>query len=783
MIPGRELTSARDDEDAFSLTLPDQESGVYAMSCKMNSVRRILCSTILTAVLIAMTATSAMTQSVDGKTPFTVDDALDLLSLSVLDATDDGSWLICSVSRRRDRLGSDNTRYGDPTYLGPGGAEVFLMDGRTGERTPLFGSRVQARGFTFSPDGSTIAFLLRDGDTYRLHTWEMARGRSREVRLRTDKEISSRSMLRWLPDGSGLLIQLREEDWTERAREEFLSITEGPIIVHDSSDPFLKWDAMRNMTSLAIPAIVDLERGEVRELLPEGNYGSIRIAENSEFLTFTETFPQKTVYARRGGSEYELSRFDLQSGERMVLRERGDERISATWNEAGDHYVWTDEGDVFLRSVFEEEEEGNNLTEAGRPYHDGEDTTRVNFSVMRFSRDGEKILCRTGKGYWLVNIESSEVEQVYEFEGEEEDRPRLGLTAWSPDGRWLYLTTAARDRWARGLVRLDLQNGRIDDLVKDSGVYRSWRMTEDGSTFFYSASDGDHPNDLYRADAGFSSTIRLAESNPWIDERALTHSELITYLDTDGEELNGILYYPVGYEPGKKYPLVCEIYETFFDNGFHTNMNLITSAGFFGFRPSVNLVEGYPGESWIKGVTAGINKLIERGLVDPEKLGVHGTSYGGYATALLITQTPRFAAAINISGKVNMVSFYGDSPRLGIRNIQAPEWGQDRIGGSLWEYPERYIEQSAIMFADRIETPLMLISGDLDPNVPARQSMEMYYTMRRLGKEVVWVRYANGAHSPPNSAAEYHDYWNRIIGWYRDHFEDKEKEEGDGGSR
>jgi dipeptidyl aminopeptidase/acylaminoacyl peptidase len=86
-------------------------------------------------------------------------------------------------------------------------------------------------------------------------------------------------------------------------------------------------------------------------------------------------------------------------------------------------------------------------------------------------------------------------------------------------------------------------------------------------------------------------------------------------------------------------------------------------------------------------VTAAANKLIDMGIADPDRLGVHGTSYGGYATALLITQTDRFKAAINVSGKVNMVSFYTDSPRLGVRNTHAPERSQDRIGGTLWEYP------------------------------------------------------------------------------------------------
>jgi dipeptidyl aminopeptidase/acylaminoacyl peptidase len=125
---------------------------------------------------------------------------------------------------------------------------------------------------------------------------------------------------------------------------------------------------------------------------------------------------------------------------------------------------------------------------------------------------------------------------------------------------------------------------------------------------------------------------------------------------------------------------------------------------------------------------------------------VQGTSYGGYATNLLITQTNRFKAAINISGKVNMVSFYTDSPRLGVRNIHAPEKSQDRIGATLWQQPQKYIQHSAIMFADRIKTPLLLMSGEQDHNVPARQLMEMYYALRRLNKEVEWVSYTNGGH-------------------------------------
>ena len=162
-----------------------------------------------------------------------------------------------------------------------------------------------------------------------------------------------------------------------------------------------------------------------------------------------------------------------------------------------------------------------------------------------------------------------------------------------------------------------------------------------------------------------------------------------------------------------------------------------------------------------------MNKVIDMGVADPERLGIQGTSYGGYATNLLITQTNRFKAAVNVSGKVDMISFYTDSPRLGVRNIHAPEKSQDRLGATLWQQPQKYLQHSAILYADRIKTPLLLINGEQDHNVPARQGMEMYYALRRLNKEVAWVLYPNGGHGMPTSTVdEVRDYSQRILDWY-----------------
>src|SRR4029077_10424348 len=196
----------------------------------------------------------------------------------------------------------------------------------------------------------------------------------------------------------------------------------------------------------------------------------------------------------------------------------------------------------------------------------------------------------------------------------------------------------------------------------------------------------------------------------------------------------------------KKYPLTMEIYENYFDNGYIEQMDLLAGRGYFVLHPSVNFEIGYPGESWEKGALSAINSLVDRGLVDDKQLGVFGTSYGGYATNLLITQTNRFAAAVNISGKVDIISFLGDSPKIGTRNYNAAEKGQDRLGATLWQAPMKYIAHSAIFYADRIKTPLLMLTGKEDWNVPDTNEREMYYALRRLGKEAVWVQYAHAGH-------------------------------------
>ena len=736
------------------------------------------------------------------KAAFTVSDSLKIKSFSASAMTDDGRYIAGSISQRIDRLGTDHKRFGDPTYISPRVAEFVILDTETGQMRPLYKSKVQVQSMTWSPDGQSLAFFLREeGDRFLLHVYSLETDRIRKIKLNSNKQIASSSFLIWKKNEKGVLLALRSNEWTKNSRASFEEATVGPITIYDSSEPFLKWDSIRNLSSLMVPAAVDLKSGDVTELLPEERYSGVRLSGDDSFITYSITYPLKTSYDRKDGTEYELYRFDLkEGGEPQILINRGAKRLRPSWNEENTLFAWADEGDIFIQSV--DETEPRNLTkDKVKPEKDNienkEETAdkkeekdkkekKVRFSLNRFSPDGRKLLAQTDKGYWVIDHESAELEMVFPFPKKpEEGGPKVrrpGISAWTPDGRFLYMTYAETDRWERGFTRFDLQTKKSEVLLKDTNLYRGLRMSKDGRKFFYSFSTGDLPNEYVVTDKNFKQKRQLMNLNPWVAERKLTRSELVKYLDVDGNELYGILYYPVDYEEGKKYPLVCEIYEKFFDNGFNTNMNILTEKGWFGLRPSVNLEMGYPGESWVKGVTSVINKLIERGIVDSKKLGVHGTSYGGYASSLLITQTDRFAAAANISGKVNMISFLADSPRIGTRNYAAAEVGQDRIGPTLWEAPFKYINHSAVMFADRVKTPHLLITGEGDWNVPAGNTREMYYALRRLGKECVWVNYYNDGHGmgAAESEAIYLDKWKRLLDWYEKYFTKADKKKGEG---
>lgn len=719
--------------------------------------------------------------------PFTVEDALRVRNVTVADATKDALWVALTYSTAASRLGTDHFRYGDPTYIGPNRLEVEVMEVETGRTHRLFPGPVNVEALTWSPAGDRLAFRHYENGVVRLQIWERNGGRVRTLRLRPDREVAWGGPLVWTPDGSGLVVGLRTPSWSAEARAAYEALEFGPIVVQDASEPFLAWDAVRNRSGLMELALVNVATGEVRVLAPEARYQDVRVGPDGSHLTYTVATPLKTSYRTGEGTEYAYFRQALQPGaEAVALLPKGERRQRLVFSPDGRTFAWADRGDVFVKGL--EADSARNLTRDFRRPLSETDTTRRSFSLDRWRPDSGALLLRAQDGYYMMALdEEAEPRRVWAFPGatrrEWERAPNLSIVQWTADGRYLYASRSARDRWDRGLVRLDVASGREEVLVSDSDLYRGWTVAEDGSRILVRRSDGDRPDELWVADGRFGGARQLTQANPWLAEVAFAKSRLIRYLDVDGDTLYGVLHVPADYREGTAVPLVAEIYESFFDNGYNAGAQILAAQGWLVLQPSVNFDIGFPGEAWMKGVTTAINTLMEQGMVDGRRLGIHGTSYGGYATNLIITQTDRFAAAINISGKVNIISFLGDSEKITTRNYNAAEQSQDRIGATLWEQPHKYWAHSAVLFADRIKTPLLLMTGQGDWNVPATNTREMYYALRRLGKEVVWVNYMKAGHGAGRAGAsedDFRDHWRRIVEWYDKHFRKAIEKEGNG---
>ena len=199
----------------------------------------------------------------------------------------------------------------------------------------------------------------------------------------------------------------------------------------------------------------------------------------------------------------------------------------------------------------------------------------------------------------------------------------------------------------------------------------------------------------------------------------------------------------------------------------HYNLHLFSSRGYAVLLPDTPLTVGTPMSDLAKTVLPAVDKTIEMGIADPDRLGVMGASYGGYSTLALIVQTERFKAAVMDVGFGNLSSMYGAMLKSGMPfHVSWAEEGQGRMGGPPWQFPERYVQNSPAFFLNKIETPLLISQGGMD--VSPFQADEIFVGLRRLGKKVVYVRYENEGHGIEHPSNRI-DYWNRVLEWFESH--------------
>jgi dipeptidyl aminopeptidase/acylaminoacyl peptidase len=262
--------------------------------------------------------------------------------------------------------------------------------------------------------------------------------------------------------------------------------------------------------------------------------------------------------------------------------------------------------------------------------------------------------------------------------------------------------------------------------------------------------------------SSIAATTKISNANPQDAEYPRGSVELVSWLNSDGVPLRGLVYKPENFDASRQYPMVVYFYEKLTDglhnyqapSGRNTVNPLVYNAlGYVVFMPDIVYTDGQPGPSAAKSILPGVQALIQKGYVDPKRIGITGQSWGGYQSAYLITVTNMFAAAVPNATVVNMTSAYGGIRwQSGLARTFQYEHTQSRIGGSLWQYPERFVENSPLFRLDRVTTPVLFMANDNDGAVPWYQGIEFYVAMRRLQKEAYMVVYNGDEHNPTKRA-------------------------------
>ena len=307
-------------------------------------------------------------------------------------------------------------------------------------------------------------------------------------------------------------------------------------------------------------------------------------------------------------------------------------------------------------------------------------------------------------------------------------------------------------------------------------------VSRDGREVVFVGQDPTHPPDLFltvRSERGWHER-QITHLNPEFDAYAFGSTRIINWRSLDGQRIHGVLVLPAAYVPGHRYPLITRVYggliaSRYYGMMFGADISPSNNVQFYATRGYAVLLPDIPLFNWgtynldiLKEVLPGVDKVVDLGVADPARVGVIGHSNGGFNTVALITESNRFRAAIEMDGVSDTLSFYGfmreDGSTYGIPNLE--DW-PTRLGGTPWQWPLRYIENSPMWHLDRVTTPLLLIHGADDPAVPAYQADELFVGLQRLNKTAVYARYLGEGHSPAMfKRANQVDVFQRVIDWF-----------------
>lgn len=561
----------------------------------------------------------------------------------------------------------------------------------------------------WSPDGSRLAFLSDRAERGKMSLYVMPADGGEAIRV--FEQQGEMDHLSWSPNGRYLAVAFTEPETDEEKKRK------------EERDDAVVWDAEPKFKRLWV---IDLETRDAKAISPEARQvwgycwspDSSRLAVNvSQTPRIDDIFKETEVV--------------------IVPREGGDAKHVFNPRGTAHDLTWSPDGASLAY-----------LGPAGR-------AISADY-VYKISVDGGEPVCLTlgyggtpegmaciGDDLLLTTFEGVNA-TVYRLSWEGELTSLLGSEPW---GVVTPPATASADGSRLALTWDDPRNA-TDIWVADlRGVVRPELM-------------------------------RRTHFHPELEEAAIGEVEIVRWQSDPGVEVEGLLYKPHGYDPAKRYPFVVQIHggpTGQWSNGFiaswHGWAPYLAGRGYAVLLPNprgstgrgpdyVNALFGDVGGCEFRDMMSGVDAMIERGIADPERLGVGGWSWGGYMTAWTVSQTNRFKAAVMGAGLPNMISdnSLGDIPSANLSYFETTPYHD----------PDPYYERSAIRHIRNVTTPTLILHGAEDRRVAPVEGQEMYIALRTLGVETQFVTYPREPHGIAERKHQL-DLLRRILDWYDRH--------------
>lgn len=664
------------------------------------------------------------------------------------------------------------------------GGEIWIKNIATRETQVIASPGSANWAATWSPNSQSLAFLSnRDGEV-RVWMWSRSTGRIRKV---SDAIIMSLDLqgleakLDWLPDGVQMSVSLAPEG-KERGAPKVRSVA-GPEDVTVSMFSSLTVppanDQRRTDVRTVDLGVLDVESGTVRRFASKIPALDCGLAPNGEWLACN-------IWSGRSEGDEAVTRLvvmSVEDGKKLL------EIAAPKARHAG--YSWSPTSRYLVIDTAEAKSvvDTSNWTISvlGDQWQPRRGVVGVR-NVGLWSRDGQFFYTFNGSSLSRVQVGAdnpitsmplrsgtipwSALNPVRDFQGHAfQPLGSDALVLWRQEpetSRYEYYTLNPATGESETLYVVD--SGGTGECVL--GIADAIIACVEGS---------DQGADLWRFDlsGGTVAAALLVDIDP---EYASYRPGTFRSLDapsTAGQTLKHALLLPSAYQSGRRYPLVVWVYGGEREIGAIKSypstrvfdFQVLATRGYTVMIVAAPLRVGSPMKDLASAVLPAVEKAVELGIADPDRIAVMGNSYGGYSVKALLVQSTRFKAAISSVGSGgNLFLDYSTFKDDGRDVLAGLETGQKRMGTTPWQDRNRYIENSPFFYYDRIHTPLLMMAGVDDNAVPLKDHNETFVALRRLGKEVEYLRYAGESHALIGFG-NIVDFWNRRLAFLAKHLD------------